>query len=111
MDAGTAVASAYIEDIARYQAHRFVSGIAPIKSICRVSTAAAQLLAIPRQQLYRRSSGGEPAGARPLHTGGGDHNGREWAGDANLLRRNINGPKSNGSVPRTEWLTASGACM
>ena len=57
--AGTAVASAYVEDIARFQAHRFVGGIAPIKSICRVSSAAAQLLAIPKQQLYARSSGGE----------------------------------------------------
>ena len=59
--AGTAVASAYVEDIARFQAHRFVGGIAPIKSICRVSSAAAQLLAIPKQQLYQRSSGGEEA--------------------------------------------------
>lgn len=55
---GTAVASAYVEDIARFQAHRFVSAIAPIASICRVSSAAAQLLAIPRQQLYKRCSGG-----------------------------------------------------
>ncbi len=52
------MASAYIEDIARFQAHLFVGGIAPIKSICRVSAAAAQLLAIPTQQLYRRSTGG-----------------------------------------------------
>ena len=51
------MASAYVEDIARHQAHRFVSGIAPIQSICRVSSAAAQLLAIPRQQLYRRANG------------------------------------------------------
>ena len=57
------MASAYVEDIARFQAHRFVGGIAPIKSICRVSSAAAQLLAIPKQQLYQRSSGGEGAGA------------------------------------------------
>ncbi|KAL4447967.1 hypothetical protein ABPG75_005186 [Micractinium tetrahymenae] len=54
---GTALASAYMEDIARFQAHRFVSGIAPIASICRVSSAAAQLVAIPRQQLYKHSSG------------------------------------------------------
>ena len=57
------MASAYVEDIARFQAHRFAGGIAPIKAICRVSSAAAQLLAIPKQQLYKRSSGGEDAGA------------------------------------------------
>lgn len=59
---GTSVASAYVEDIARFQAHRFVGGIAPIKSICRVSSAAAQLLAIPKQQLYARSSHGGEVG-------------------------------------------------
>lgn len=58
--AGTAVASAYIEDIARFQAHRFVGGIAPIASICRVSSAATRLLAIPRQQLYKHNNNGEP---------------------------------------------------
>lgn len=54
---GTAAASAYVEDIARHQAGAFVSGIAPIASICRVSAAAAQLLAIPRAALYQRASG------------------------------------------------------
>lgn len=34
-----------------------MSGIAPIASICRVSAAAAQLLAIPRAALYQRASG------------------------------------------------------
>jgi hypothetical protein len=64
--AGTAVASAYVEDIARFQAHRFVGGIAPIKGICRVSSAAAQLLSIPKQQLYAHSSGGERFGCSAI---------------------------------------------
>ena len=54
--AGTAVASAWLQDITQHQAHKFVTGIAPIRSVCRVASAAAQLVSIPREQLYRDES-------------------------------------------------------
>ena len=56
--AGTALASAWLEDIVRYQAHKFLAGIAPIRSLLRVSSAAVQLLAIPVEHLFAEARGG-----------------------------------------------------
>lgn len=58
--AGTALASAWLEDIIRYQVHKFLAGIAPIRSLCKVSSAAMQLVAIPVEHLFAESSGELP---------------------------------------------------
>ena len=39
------------------QVHKFVVGVAPVRSLCRVGWAAKQLLAIPADQLRSTSSG------------------------------------------------------
>ncbi|KAL3156294.1 hypothetical protein ABBQ32_012565 [Trebouxia sp. C0010 RCD-2024] len=48
---GSAVANAYLQDIASSQVHKFVVGVAPVRSLCRVGWAAKQLLSIPADQL------------------------------------------------------------
>ncbi|GAB4814248.1 hypothetical protein N2152v2_001294 [Parachlorella kessleri] len=61
---GTALASAWLEDIVKYQVHKFLAGIAPIRSLCKVSSAAMQLISIPVEHLFAESSG--PASQRSL---------------------------------------------
>lgn len=51
------LASAWLEDIIKFQAHKFLAGIAPIRSLCKVSSAAMQLIAIPVEHLFAESSG------------------------------------------------------
>ena len=40
----------------RVQVHKFVVGVAPVRSLCRVGWAAKQLLSIPADQLRNTSS-------------------------------------------------------
>ncbi|BDA50280.1 probable autophagy-related protein 2 at C-terminar half [Coccomyxa sp. Obi] len=68
---GTALGDHWLKDITTNQAHKFLTGYAPIRSLVRVGTAAGALLAIPAEQLQRRdsSSGGSaprPHAATPL---------------------------------------------
>ncbi|KAA6418149.1 MAG: Autophagy-related 2 [Trebouxia sp. A1-2] len=53
---GSAVGNAYLQDIASSQVHKFVVGVAPVRSLCRVGWAAKQLLSIPADQLRSTSS-------------------------------------------------------
>ncbi|KAK9805512.1 hypothetical protein WJX72_002557 [[Myrmecia] bisecta] len=48
---GAAVGTDYLKDVASSQAHKFVVGVAPIRSVCKVGSAAAQLFAIPADSL------------------------------------------------------------
>ena len=59
------------------QVHKFVVGVAPVRSLCRVGWAATQLLSIPAEQLRNtaisngssRSSGSEVTLTRQLRRG------------------------------------------
>ncbi|KAL0044023.1 hypothetical protein WJX82_003156 [Trebouxia sp. C0006] len=53
---GSAVGNAYLQDIASSQVHKFVVGVAPVRSLCRVGWAAKQLLSISADQLRNTTS-------------------------------------------------------
>lgn len=76
------------------QAHKFLTGYAPIRSLVRVGTAAGALLAIPAEQLRRDGgSAPRPNGAPPL---------------SRKLQRSLTGADSN-SLPLTSNTAPSNA--
>ena len=43
-----------------HQVHKFVAGVTPIRSICRLGWATAQLLAIPSDRALKREAASRP---------------------------------------------------
>lgn len=62
--AAAAVVSAYLSDIMQHQAHKFVQGVAPIRSLTNITVSARQLLAIPAEVLFNKQQ--QEAGGRTL---------------------------------------------
>ncbi|KXZ49627.1 hypothetical protein GPECTOR_20g484 [Gonium pectorale] len=62
---GAAVLREWLNDIARTQAHKFITGLAPVNAVIKVGSAVATVLAAPARQLARREGpGGQPLGTQ-----------------------------------------------
>ncbi|KAK9836947.1 hypothetical protein WJX81_001853 [Elliptochloris bilobata] len=62
---GAAVGELWLRDIVGSQAHKFLTGFAPVRAAVRLGAAAGALLAIPAEQL-RRDGAAPRTGAAPL---------------------------------------------
>lgn len=56
------MAQEWLQHVARTQAHKFIAGVAPIRSVVRVGGAVAGLLAVPAAALGGAGSGGGGGG-------------------------------------------------
>lgn len=59
------MAAAYLSDIVQHQAHKFVRGVAPIRSLANIGLSTQELLAIPAEALFSRQRQ-EAGGSRTL---------------------------------------------